>query len=71
VSDSKGKWVITPIGNGQVNVEYNIHLDPGGTLPSWLINMFATQGPMNIFRNIKVELQKPAYRNTEMAFALN
>jgi hypothetical protein len=71
VNDSKGKWVITPTGNGRVNVEYCIHLDPGGTLPSWLINMFATQGPMNIFRNIKVELQKPAYRNTEMAFAVN
>jgi hypothetical protein len=71
VNDSKGKWVITPTGNGQVNVEYCIHLDPGGTLPSWLINMFATQGPMNIFRNIKVELQKPAYRNSEIAFATN
>jgi len=71
VSDSKGKWVITPIANGQVNVEYCIHVDPGGTLPAWLINMFATEGPIKIFKNIKVELLKPVYKNSEMAFATN
>jgi len=71
VNDSKGKWVITPIGNDEIKVEYCIHVDPGGALPSWLTNMFATEGPMNIFRNIKTQLQKPAYKNTETAFAAN
>jgi hypothetical protein len=71
VSDSKGKWIITPMANDHIYVEYSIHVDPGGTLPAWLINMFATEGPMDIFRNIKLQLQKPAYRNTEIAFVAN
>jgi len=36
VSDSNGKWTITPVGADQIKVEYSIHVDPGGSLPSWL-----------------------------------
>ena len=71
VNDSKGKWVITPVGADQVNVVYTIHVNPGGSLPSWLVNMFATEGPMKIFSNMKVQLQKQANKNTDLAFALN
>jgi ribosome-associated toxin RatA of RatAB toxin-antitoxin module len=71
VTDSNGKWTITPIGANQVKVEYSIHVDPGGSLPSWLVNMFATEAPMKIFENIKVELQKRNYKNIELAFVEN
>ncbi|HEY8783824.1 MAG TPA: START domain-containing protein [Mucilaginibacter sp.] len=71
VTDSNGKWVITPKGTDQIKVEYTIHVDPGGSLPSWLVNMFATEGPMKIFRNIKFQLQKRAYKNIELAFVEN
>jgi ribosome-associated toxin RatA of RatAB toxin-antitoxin module len=71
VTDSNGKWIIAPIGADQVKVEYSIHIDPGGSLPSWLVNMFATEGPIKIFENIKVELQKRNYKNIELAFVEN
>jgi len=66
IDHSDGKWLITPIGPDQVKVVYTIHVDPGGSLPSWLVNMFATEGPLHIFRNLKAELQKPAYKNTDL-----
>lgn len=69
IIDSKGKWIITPIGTNQIKVEYSIHVEPGGSLPSWLVNMFATEGPLKIFAGIKVQLQKSAYKNIEFAFA--
>jgi len=71
VNDSKGKWVITPLGPDQIKVEYSIHVDPGGALPSWLVNSFATDGPVKIFRNIKLQLQKPVYKKTYLAFVEN
>jgi hypothetical protein len=71
VNDSKGKWVITPVGPDEINVIYTIHVDPGGSLPSWLVNMFATEGPQKIFSSIKVQLQKRANKNAVMAFAVN
>jgi START domain len=71
VNDSNGRWIITPSGNGQIKVVYTIHVDPGGSLPSWLVNMFATEGPLKIFENIKSQLQKPAYKNSVFAFVEN
>jgi len=71
VRDSKGKWIITPLGADQVSVEYTIHVDPGGALPSWLVNTFATEGPVQIFKGMKQQLQKPHYKNMELAFVAN
>jgi hypothetical protein len=71
VTDSKGKWVITPIGENRIKVEYTIHVDPGGTLPAWLVNMFATDGPLKIFDGIKEQLQQRADRNADFAFVEN
>ena len=71
ISHSVGKWVITPLGADQINVEYSIHVDPGGALPAWLVNIFATDAPVQIFKNLKAQLQKPVYKNTVFAFAEN
>jgi len=71
IGHSFGKWIITPIGTDQVHVEYSIHVDPGGSLPAWLVNIFATDAPLKIFENLKVQLQKPVYKNTTLAFVEN
>ncbi|MBS1528986.1 MAG: lipid-binding protein [Bacteroidetes bacterium] len=62
ITNSTGKWIITPAGDDQVKVEYSIHVDPGGSLPSWLVNMFATDTPVEVFKNLRVQLQKPSYK---------
>jgi len=71
IDNSVGKWIITPIGPNQVRVEYSIHVDPGGSLPSWLVNMFADQAPVQIFKNLKNELHKPVYRNNDNLLSTN
>lgn len=71
IDNSIGKWVITPLGQNQVHVEYSIHVDPGGALPAWLVNIFATDAPMKIFKSLKVQLTKPDYKNTVFAFVKN
>lgn len=71
IDHSIGKWVITPIGQDQLHVEYSIHVDPGGSLPVWLVNMFGTEAPLQIFKSLKTQLQKPVYKNTTYAFAAN
>jgi hypothetical protein len=71
IDHSFGKWIITPAGPDQLHVEYSIHVDPGGSLPSWLVNIFATDAPLQIFRSLKTQLQKPVYKNTALAFVAN
>jgi hypothetical protein len=41
MTNSKGKWIITPIANDKVKVVYYLQMDPGGSTPAWRINMFA------------------------------
>jgi hypothetical protein len=71
IDHSAGKWVITPIGPKQVHIEYSIHVDPGGDLPAWLINIFGTDAPMKIFKKLKTQVQKPVYENSVLAFVQN
>ncbi len=71
ITNSFGKWVITPTGTNKINVQYTILVDPGGSIPSWLVNMFAIQGPLQIFRNMKLQLQRPVYKNIGIAFVNN
>jgi len=68
VADSKGKWVLTPVGKDKVKVLYTLHADPGGSIPAWLSNMFATKGPTESFQKLKLQLQKPAYKNIKVPY---
>jgi hypothetical protein len=61
VTTSKGLWLITPKGKGEINVVYTLQLDPGGNIPAWLINLFATEGPTNSFNALKEQIKKPQY----------
>jgi ribosome-associated toxin RatA of RatAB toxin-antitoxin module len=71
INQSKGKWIITPVGNNQVKVVYLLVIDPDGSAPTWLINMFAAEGPMQSFKNLKIQLQKPAYKNISLPYIHN
>jgi hypothetical protein len=71
ISESEGRWQITPLPNDHIQVTYTLHVNPGGSLPIWLVNMFATQGPMEIFSKMKIELQKPKYKNAQLSFIRN
>jgi|KBSSwiStaDraftv2_1062776.scaffolds.fasta_scaffold124481_2 hypothetical protein len=56
VAFSKGTWYITTIAPGTIHIDYTLQLDPGGTLPAWVLNLFSTKGPMETFQNLKGKL---------------
>jgi hypothetical protein len=64
INNSLGKWIITPLDSNQVKVEYVLHVDPAGSLPSWLVNMFSSETPMQIFENLRKELKQNAQHST-------
>jgi hypothetical protein len=63
IPHSVGYWTITPLGRNQVRAEYVLEVDPMGTIPAWLINLFATKGPLETFRGLKVHAQQDRYKN--------
>jgi len=54
-------WRITPVPGNKVNIDYTFSLDPGGSIPKWLVNLTLTTGPYKSFVKLR-ELLK-AERN--------
>lgn len=67
INQSIAKWTITPLGKNQVKAEYVLEVDPMGSIPAWLTNLFATKGPYETFRKLKVHVQKEVYKKAEFA----
>jgi len=51
-------WKITMPSANQIHISYILDLDPGGSIPSSLINIFVDKGPYETFKNLEKELQK-------------
>lgn len=62
------RWVFTPIGNGKVKVEYYLNADPGGSIPPWMVNLAADQGPLQTMIDFETEIAKAKYRDAKIAF---
>ncbi len=61
-------WVLTPVGPNLIEVEYVLGFDPGGDAPSWLVNMFITDGPFESLLLLKQRVQDPKYAKAHFPF---
>jgi len=50
---SRAKWIITPTDKGDLAVEYIIDIDLGGSVPPWIVNMFAEKAPYETFKALQ------------------
>ncbi|MCE7066611.1 START domain-containing protein [Dyadobacter sp. CY326] len=62
VKHSYNVWTIIPIGKNHVELIYTLQVDPGGMIPAWIVNSFASQGPIISFTNMRKELATGKYR---------
>jgi hypothetical protein len=53
VSRSINRWLIRPLPNGKVWIEYTLQVDPGGHIPAHVVNMFACRAPVETFQNMR------------------
>ncbi len=54
---SKGSWNVTQVSVKSIHVDYILELNPGGSLPAWILNLFSSKGPLETFENIKSKMQ--------------
>lgn len=71
VKRSSGRWVLTPLADKMIHVDYTLSVDPGGNIPVWLVNLFATKGPTETFRRLKTQIAKPAYAGITLPYIVN
>jgi hypothetical protein len=68
VQQSNTHWDIMPVGNGQLKIVYTVQLDPGGSVPAWLTNLFVAKGPLQTFQKMRTAVTGAAYKNVRYSF---
>jgi hypothetical protein len=54
---SLAQWKVTQAPDNKLKVDYTFSIDPGGNIPSWLVNATLTIGPYNSFMKLKEVLK--------------
>lgn len=45
-------WNVKSDGKGRLFINYFLEMDPGGSVPAWITNMFVAKGPFETFNNL-------------------
>jgi hypothetical protein len=51
-------YVLTPLGPGRTRVSVEIHTDPKGMVPDWLVNLVQRDWPLKTLRGIREQVHK-------------
>ena len=57
VKNGKATWYFITLPNGKTKGEYELFFDPEGNIPSWIINLFITEGPYVTMVNMQREVK--------------
>ncbi len=55
---SHAQWTVVASGKGQLHVKYEMLIDPGGSVPAWLVNWTCANAPLQSFQKLKMLLKK-------------
>jgi START domain len=64
----KAVWILTPQKDGIIDVEYQLLVDPSGSIPSWLVNMAAVDGPYDTEIKMMELLKKEKYQKAKLSY---
>jgi hypothetical protein len=63
-----GYWYFNPLTDGRVQVIYQVHNEPGGKIPSWLVNSIVITQPYHTLKNMKKMVRLQKYRQAKYDF---
>lgn len=64
----KGSWRIKVLDNSRLDVTFQMVVDPGGSVPSWLANLFVNETPAYTFTKIREIIVKEKYQTQRFDF---
>jgi len=62
INNINGLWELTPLHNGQLKILFQMSVDPGGTIPKWLVNSMLIDIPFYTLRNLRQIAKEPQYQ---------
>lgn len=66
---SRARWIAIPSGKGKLSIEYVIDIDLGGSVPPWIVNLFASKAPYETFSALRRVMGR--YRGKNVPFLSN
>ena len=46
-------WHVTMPYKNKLNIVYLLEVEPGGSMPAWIVNMFVDKGPYESFKKLQ------------------
>ena len=65
------EWKLIPQQDGTVYIIYKMHINPGGDIPSYLMNKTLSIGPYKTLSRFKEKLKEPRHKNCVLNFIKN
>lgn len=54
---SRGFWAVTTQSARKIHLQYILQIDPGGSIPAWILNSFVAKAPLETFSNLKKKME--------------
>ncbi|MCG8671707.1 MAG: START domain-containing protein [Pseudomonadales bacterium] len=67
-----GCWTLTDLGNGKTKLVYQVHSDPNGNIPDWVVNSRIAEAPTNTLSKLHQAdfgIYSPEHLEVDLAFA--
>ena len=71
ITNMNGYWQFQPLPDGWTEVTYQVHADPGGGIPSWLINSLVVDTPYHTLRNMQKKVKEARYQQAVLPHVRN
>lgn len=68
VQHAISQWTFEQLGAGQLKITTEAHIDPGGPIPAWIINMLLINSPVKSLSNLRRIVATGRYDGADLAF---
>ncbi len=58
VPSSHAEWSVKQKNERRLEIKYTMQIDPGGSVPAWLVNWVCAQAPYQSFKKLKARLER-------------
>ena len=63
-----GSWKVSDMGEGKLEITFQMQIDPGGSIPAWMANMFAGDTPYQTLTGLREAMQEEKYQGKSYNF---
>ena len=64
----KGFWEVKVLTSGKLDITFQMQINPGGSIPAWLVNLFIDDTPFYTLQNIQKAIKNEKYHQKTFDF---